>query len=182
MTAMPRPERQLARQGPLEFADRLAADAEPSASAQAAAQLHLITFFLDAEEFALPIRTVREVIRVGDMTRVPHAPAHVRGVINLRGRVLPVVELRTRLGLSALVPGPKARILVVEVDGRVLGLLVDAVAQVQKIPADQVIAAPDEVRSTDADYITGVARQGERLIILLDLDRALAPSAPDPSS
>jgi purine-binding chemotaxis protein CheW len=139
------------------------------------AELHLVTFTLDREEFAIPVTQVREVIRVGEITRVPQAPSHVRGVANLRGRILAVVELRTRLGLEPAVITPRSRIIVVEVGDRVLGLLVDAVLQVAKVPADTVTGAPDEVLTPQTDYITGVARWNSRLIILLELDKALLP-------
>jgi purine-binding chemotaxis protein CheW len=161
-----------------EFADQVTAR-EAAASAPApVGMLHLITFRLDGEEFGLPVDTVREVIRVGDITRVPQAPAHIRGVTNLRGRILPVVEIRTRLGLAPLVPRSTARIIVTEVRGRVLGLLVDSVAQVQKLPADRLEAAPDEVKSAHTTFLTGVVHMDERLIILIDLALALDASAP----
>ncbi|HEU5169657.1 MAG TPA: chemotaxis protein CheW [Gemmatimonadales bacterium] len=180
MTAPARAD--LARAGALAFADALAAQAqaEPAAAAPDP-QLHLIAFRLDREEYGVPVATVREVSRVGDITRVPQAPAHIRGVTNLRGRILPVYEIRTRLGLEPLAPGPKARVVVAEVHGRVLGLLVDAVAQVLKVPADCVVAPPEETRSAQADYVTGVAQLDGRLIILLDLERMLQPgSVPQP--
>ena len=110
-------------------------------------------------------------------TRVPEAPQHIRGVTNLRGRILPVVELRSRLGLAPLdTPGPRARIIVVETDGRILGLLVDSVSHVLKVTAGMVIDAPAEVTSAQGNYVTGVARIDSRLVILLDLDRALLPA------
>ncbi len=170
-----------------DFADQIAAQAQAAQSlAQvtepAVAQLQLIAFRLDAEEFGLPLATVREVIRVGDITRVPQAPEHIRGVTNLRGRILSVVEIRTRLGLNAAVPGPRSRIIVVEVQHRVVGLLVDSVSQVLKIGVDRVIPAPDEVRSEASDHISGVAHLDQRLVILLDLERMLfAPNRAVPS-
>jgi purine-binding chemotaxis protein CheW len=167
--------------GVLEFADQLTAEVAAVGTPAPPAQLHLITFRLDGEEFGLPVETVREVIRVGDITRVPQSPPHIRGVTNLRGRILPVVEIRTRLGLAPLVPRSTARVIVAEVKGRILGLLVDSVAQVQKIPADRVVAAPDEVKSTHSDYITGVVQLYERLLILLDLARALEAPGATPS-
>jgi purine-binding chemotaxis protein CheW len=171
-----------ARPAVLEFADRLAEEPRSGPAPAPAAPLQLITFRLDAEEFGLPIESVREVTRVGDITRVPRAPQHIRGVTNLRGRILPVLEIRSRLGLEPLDPGPKARIVIVEVQGRLVGLLVDAVAQVQKVAADRVVAPPDEVRSTHTDYLTGVVHLGPRLIILLDLERVLGASgAPSPA-
>ncbi|MGH2408527.1 MAG: chemotaxis protein CheW [Candidatus Limnocylindrales bacterium] len=139
--------------------------------------LHLLTFGLDREEFGIPVTQVREVIRVTEITRVPQVPGHVRGVTNLRGRILPVVEIRSRLGLEAAVITPAARIVVVEVLGRVLGLLVDRVSQVTKLPAESVAPPPEEVVSAETDYVTGVARWDSRLIILLDLDKVLPLTA-----
>jgi purine-binding chemotaxis protein CheW len=139
-------------------------------------ELHLLTFGLDREEFGIPVTQVREVIRVAEITRVPQAPPHVRGVANLRGRILAVVELRSRLGLAPAELTPRSRVVVVEMRGRVLGLLVDTVSQVTKVPQASVVPAPEEVVSADAGYVTGVARWQSRLIILLDLDKALLPA------
>jgi purine-binding chemotaxis protein CheW len=161
----------------LEFADAVAVSDTPAAVQPAAPPLHLVTFVLDREEFGIPIGRVREVLRVGDITRVPEAPPHIRGVTSVRGRILPIVELRTRLGLPGLgEPGSRARIVVVEAHGRVLGLLVDAVRQVTKVPEASVVPAPEEVISADVDYLRGVARWQSRLIILLDLEKALLPT------
>ena len=159
--------------GVLGFAEALEARAAAESPAAPGPELHLLTFALDREEFGIPVTQVREVIRVSDITRVPQAPVHVRGVANLRGRILAVVELRSRLGLPAAELTPRSRVVVVEVRERVLGLLVDAVSQVTKVPEASVVPAPDEVVSTDATYLTGVARWGSRLIILLDLEKAL---------
>jgi purine-binding chemotaxis protein CheW len=159
----------------LGFADAVEdrpADAGPAPGPE----LHLLTFGLAREEFGIPVTQVREVIRVADITRVPHAPAHVRGVANLRGRILAVVDLRSRLGLPEAEPTPRSRIVVVDLRGRVLGLLVDAVSQVTKVPEASVVPAPDEVRTLEADYLTGVARWQSGLIILLDLEKALTPT------
>jgi purine-binding chemotaxis protein CheW len=160
----------------LGFSDAMDARAAADAAPAPAAELHLLTFTLDREEFGIPVTQVREVIRVSEITRVPQAPAHVRGVANLRGRILAVVELRSRLGLPPAELTPRSRVVVVEVRERVLGLLVDAVSQVTKVPEASVAPAPDEVVSTDADYLTGVARWQSRLIILLDLEKALLPT------
>ncbi len=157
----------------LRFADALDRDAAAPAAPAPVGQLHLVTFALDREEYGIPVAQVREVIRVADITRVPQAPLHVRGVTNLRGRILPVVELRSRLGLAPAPTTPRSRIVVVEVDDRVLGLLVDAVLQVVKVPLDTVAPPPEEVLSADAGYLSGVARWDGRLIILLELEQAL---------
>jgi purine-binding chemotaxis protein CheW len=160
----------------LGFADAMQTAAATEAPAPGP-ELHLLTFGLDREEFGVPVTQVREVIRVSGISRVPQAPPHVRGVTNLRGRILAVVETRTRLGLEPAVLTQASRIVVVEVRGRVLGLLVDRVSQVTKVPAESVAAAPEEVVSAETDYITGVARRDSRLIILLDLDKVLLLNA-----
>jgi purine-binding chemotaxis protein CheW len=159
----------MSRDGLLRFADTVDRDPATASAPASAGELHLVTFALEKEEYGVPVVRVREVIRVGEITRVPQAPAHVRGVTNLRGRILPVVELRTRLGLAPATNTPRSRIVVVEVHDRVLGLLVDAVLQVAKVPMEVVTPPPDEV----PDYITGVARWRSRLIILLELEKAL---------
>jgi purine-binding chemotaxis protein CheW len=160
----------------LGFADTLEVSAAAAAPA-VSPELHLVTFALEREEFGIPVGQVREVTRVSEITRVPQAPPHVRGVTNLRGRVLAVVEIRSRLGLEPAVVTASSRIVVVDVLGRVLGLLVDRVSQVTKVPAECVVPAPEEVISADADYLSGVARWNSRLIILLDLDKVLLLNA-----
>lgn len=172
---MPVEERQR-REALLGFADAMEARVVADAAAAPGPELHLLTFVLDREEFGVPVTQVREVIRVSEITRVPQAPAHVRGVANLRGRILAVVELRSRLGLPPAELTPRSRVVVVEVRGRVLGLLVDAVSQVTKVPEASVVPAPEEVVSAGVDYLKGVARWQSRLIILLDLEKALAPT------
>jgi purine-binding chemotaxis protein CheW len=161
----------------LAFADQLGtAAAVPVAEER---ELHLVVFRLDREEYAVPIASVREVVRVSDITRVPHAPAHIRGVMNLRGRILPVVEIRSRLGLEPAELTQASRVVVADVDRRVVGLLVDAVGQVTRVKESAVSAPPDEVRAAGAEAVTGVARVGQRLLILLDLARMLRADAPD---
>lgn len=163
----------------LDFAAQL--DQAPTAPAVVERELHLVVFRLEREEYAIPIELVREVVRVADLTRVPHAPAHIRGVMNLRGRILPIVEIRTRLDLTPAQLTPASRVVVVEIAGRVVGLLVDAVGQVARVSERLVAAPPDEVRTAGAEAVTGVARVGNRLLVLLDLGRvlsALQPSGP----
>jgi purine-binding chemotaxis protein CheW len=164
----------------LDFASQLGQT--PAAPVEEDRQLHLVVFRLEREEYAIPIGLVREVVRVADITRVPHAPPNIRGVMNLRGRILPVVEIRTRLGLSAAELTPSARVVVVEVAGRMVGLLVDAVAQVTRVSERLVAAPPEEVRAAGVEAVTGVARVGQRLLVLLDLERVLTATPPQPSA
>jgi purine-binding chemotaxis protein CheW len=135
---------------------------------------HLVTFYLDREEYGVDVRQVQEIRRVGDITSVPRAPEFVRGVINLRGRILPVLDLKRKLGLGEVAASHAARIVVVRVRERLLGLLVDGASQVPKIPVSRIEAAPEEVVERGGDYIRGVAKLDDRLIILVDLERLLA--------
>jgi purine-binding chemotaxis protein CheW len=144
---------------------------------------HLATFVLDREEYGVDVRQVQEIRRVGEITAVPRAPEFVRGVINLRGRILPVLDLKRKLGLGEVAIERAARIVVVRVQDRMLGLLVDGASQVLKVPVSRVEPPPEEVVERGGDYIRGVAKLEDRLIILIDLGRALvhelreAPSA-----
>lgn len=163
----------------LAFADQLGtASVAPIAPEER--ELHLVVFRLGREEYAVPIASVREVVRVSDITRVPHAPDHIRGVMNLRGRILPVVEIRSRLGLEPIELTPASRVVVADVERRIVGLLVDAVGQVTRVKESAVSAPPEEVRA-GAEAVTGVARVGQRLLILLELARVLRTDAPDSS-
>ena len=157
----------------LRFADELQRQSAATEAPRPSPELHLVTFALDREEFGIPIEQVREVIRVGEITRVPQARLHVRGVTNLRGRVLAVVEIRTRMGLPAAEITPRSRVVVVGVHDRILGILVDGVSQVVKVPTETIAPAPEEVLSPGTDYITGVARWNSRLFMLLDLEKVL---------
>ena len=148
----------------------------PAQQQRAAAEAteHLATFFLDREEYGVDVKQVQEIRRVAEITSVPRAPEFVRGVINLRGRILPVLDLRRRLALGEVVVDRDSRIVVVRVQDRLLGLLVDGASQVLKVPISHIEAAPEEVVQKGGDYIRGVAKLADRLIILVDLERLLA--------
>jgi purine-binding chemotaxis protein CheW len=135
---------------------------------------HLATFVLDREEYGVDVRQVQEIRRVGEITAVPRAPEFVRGVINLRGRILPVLDLKRKLDLGEVEVGRAARIVVVRTQGRMLGLLVDGASQVLKVPVSRVEPPPEEVVERGGDYIRAVAKLDDRLIILIDLERILA--------
>lgn len=157
----------------LQFADELRRQEQAVEAPRPSAFLHLVTFKLDSEEFGIPIEQVREVIRVGEITRVPQARTHVRGVTNLRGKILAVVEIRTRMGLTPAEVTGRSRIILVGVHDRILGILVDSVSHVAKVPVETVAPAPEEILTPGTDYITGVARWSSRLIVLLDLEKLL---------
>ena len=136
----------------------------------------LVVFALTPESYGLDIGAVREIIRLQSITRVPRSPAFVEGVINLRGRVIPVVNLRSRFGMAAVEHDDESRIVVVDVRGDDIGIIVDSVNEVSSV-ALSLIEPPSTVTATDdSDYITGIAKMDEALIILLDIERVVTSS------
>ena len=135
-------------------------------------ELQLVTFTI-GEQYGVPISQVQEIIRVGGITKVPNSLPYMEGVINLRGRVLPVLNLRKRLKLPEKEISQESRIVVVEASTKVIGLLVDAVSHVIKVSSDVVERAPEEVLEVDSDYITGVCKLKNGLVILIDLERLI---------
>ncbi len=135
---------------------------------------HLATFYLGREEYGVDVRLVQEIIRVTDITQVPRAPEFIKGVINLRGRIIPVVDLKRKLGLGDVEVARQSRIVVVKIKERLVGLLVDGASQVLKVPVSTIEAAPEEVVEIDAAAVRGVAKLPGRLIILMDLTKTLA--------
>jgi purine-binding chemotaxis protein CheW len=139
-----------------------------------------VAFLLGAEEYALEIGSVREILKAPAITEVPRAPAHVLGVIMVRGEVIAVFDPRRRLGIPGA-PSPRgARVLVCDAGQGPRGLLVDAVSGVVRLPASAVEARPGGVGGAAADYITGIGRDGTRFVVLLDAPALLrdAPGAP----
>lgn len=136
---------------------------------------HLATFWLAGEEYGVDVRLVQEIIRVGEITQVPRAPEFIKGVINLRGRIIPVIDLKRKLSLGTVELSRLARIVVVKLKERLIGLLVDGASQVLKVPLSSIEAAPEEVVEIAANAIRGVAKIDKRLIILIDLLKVLAP-------
>jgi purine-binding chemotaxis protein CheW len=135
--------------------------------------LHIVGFRVGSETFGVPIGTVHEIVRVPDITAVPDSPDCVEGVINLRGRIIPVVDLRKRFGELTITRGKKNRILVAEVSGKLVGLMVDTASEVLKIPPSDVDAPPNVFEEGEVNYVTGVGKLNGRLIIMIDLSRVL---------
>lgn len=133
-------------------------------------QLQLVTFEVGEEEYAIDILAVREINRMMEITRVPQSPPCVEGVINLRGRIIPVIDLRKRFVLESIARGGDSRIIVVEVAGRTLGFTVDRVNEVLRVNSSIVEPAPPMATSVDSHYVRGVGKLADRLLILLDLD------------
>lgn len=134
-------------------------------------QLQLVTFVVGQEEFAIDILSVQEINRMPQITRVPQSPPCVEGVINLRGRIIPVIDLRKRFALAAKEHSSESRIIVVEVSGRTLGFIVDRVNEVLRVDGSIVEPAPALATGAKADYVRGVGKFNNRLLILLDMVR-----------
>lgn len=144
---------------------------------QGSGERQFVVFDLADESFGVDINAVREIIRMQEITRVPDAPASVDGVINLRGGVIPVVDLRRRFGLRMSDVTPASRVLVVDIAGENIGVVVDAVTEVLRIPEASVEARPPIVATQQSVYIQGIAKIGDGLMILLDLNQALSSEA-----
>lgn len=136
--------------------------------------LQLVSFNIGDEEFGVDILGVQEINRMTEVTRVPNAPSYVEGVINLRGKVIPVIDLRKRLMMAVRGHDQDTRIIVVEIENKVIGFVVDKVNEVLRIPQSVTEAPPSMVSGIKSDYITAIGKLTDRLIILLDLDKILS--------
>ena len=138
-----------------------------------AKELHIVGFRIGRETFGVPISLVHEIVRVPEITAVPDSPGYVEGVINLRGKIVSVVDLRKRFGEKEITPNKKNRILVAEVGSKMVGLIVDAASEVIKIPESEIDLPPSVFEEGELNYVTGVGKVKGRLIILVDLSKIL---------
>lgn len=144
------------------------------------AEQQLVVFDLGSESYGVDIGSVREIIRMQEITSLPRMPEYVEGVINLRGKVTPVVDLRKRFRLEATDFTKETRIVVVDVGKQDIGVIVDAVTEVLRISSEGIEPPSSVVTTAESDYLMGIVKLAERLIILLDLDRVLAEQAYSP--
>jgi purine-binding chemotaxis protein CheW len=135
--------------------------------------LQLVSLKIGDEEFGVDILKVQEINRMLDVTQVPNAPAYVDGVINLRGKVIPIMDLRSRFGMARRERDKNSRIVVVELNGKIVGFVVDSVNEVLRIPKSVTEPPPALVAGINTEYITAVGKLDDRLLILLDLDKVL---------
>jgi len=133
----------------------------------------LIGFTVGAEEYGLELLQVKEVIRMRPITWLPKAPSCVKGIINLRGDIIPIIDLRDRFGMQPQQQTATTRVVVVEVEGRPVGMVVDSASQVVRVPADQFDPPPEALGEASRDFITAVAKMGEKLIIMIDAARII---------
>jgi purine-binding chemotaxis protein CheW len=137
-----------------------------------AKELHIVGFRVGTEVFGVPIALVHEIVRVPEITSVPDAPGYVQGVINLRGKIVSVIDLRRRFGEKETKPSKKNRILVAEAAGKLVGLIVDSASEVLKIPENE-IELPPVFDQGENNYVIGLGKLNGRLIILVDLNKIL---------
>lgn len=135
-------------------------------------ELQLVTFCLANEEYGLPITKVQEINRLVPVTKLPQTPSFMEGIINLRGRIIPVIDLRKRFEMVVADHGDDTRIIIVEMNGQIVGMTVDAVREVVTLSTANIEPPPSTV-AVDSQYIDGVGKIDDRLIILLDIDKVL---------
>jgi purine-binding chemotaxis protein CheW len=140
-------------------------------------ELHIVGFQVGRETYGVPITSLHEIVRVPEITAVPDAPDYLEGVINLRGKIVSVMDLRKRFGDKHAKLKKNNRILVVEHGGKLAGLIVDSASEVLKIADEDVEAAPAIFQEGGLNCVTGLGKVGGRLIVLLDMTRLLAPAS-----
>jgi purine-binding chemotaxis protein CheW len=136
-------------------------------------ELQVVGFRIGEETFGVRIASVREIVRVPEITSVPNAQETIEGVINLRGKIIPVIDLRKRFGQAAIQSDKKNRILVVELETKLVGLIVNSASEVLKIPPSEIESPGSVFADGESSYVTGVGKLKSRLIILLDITKLL---------
>jgi purine-binding chemotaxis protein CheW len=140
-------------------------------------ELHVVGFQVGRETYGVPIKSLHEIVRVPEITAVPDAPEYLEGVINLRGKIVSVMDLRKRFGVKQAASKKGNRILVVEHSGKLAGLIVDSASEVVKIPVADVEPPPAAFQEGGLNCVTGLGKLGGRLIVLLDMNKLLAPAS-----
>lgn len=146
---------------------------EHHGNTEAEGTLQLVSFRLAQEEYGIEITKVQEIILMGEITRVPQTPRFIKGLINLRSTVIPIVDLRTRFSLSEQETSDETRIMVVNVVGKTIGIIVDSVSEVLRVSLNQISPPPPAVVGLGKEYLTGLVKLKKRLLIMLDIDRIL---------
>jgi len=131
----------------------------------------LVSFHLDNEEYGVEVLKVREIIRMVNITHMPNTPPYVEGIINLRGKVIPIISMRKRFGLMDMESNNQTRVIIMDVGGELLGFTVDAVSEVIRVSANEIQPAPSVASGgIGQEYIEGVINHADRLLVLLNLD------------
>ncbi len=139
-------------------------------------RMQLVSFNLENEEYGVEVLKVREIIRMPNITRVPNTPHYVEGVINLRGKVIPIISLRKRFNLDTAEADSRTRIMVMDMSNNLTGFVVDSVAEVIRISSDEIQPAPPVISGNiDQECLSGVINRADRLLVLLDLEKMFSP-------
>jgi purine-binding chemotaxis protein CheW len=138
------------------------------------ATIQVVSFKLGSEEYGVDIAQVQEINRMVAITHVPRAPQFMEGVINLRGQLIPIIDLRTRFGMPRAEHTKNTRIVVTEIGSKRVGMVVDSVSEVLRLDVGQIEDAPEMISGIDTEYIRGVGKIEDRLIIMLDLARVIS--------
>ena len=144
--------------------------------------MQLVSFRLAEEEYGVEITKIREIILMGEITQIPQTPHYVKGLINLRSTVIPVIDLRARFGLAETDLTDESRIMVLNVADKEIGIIVDAVSEVLRISNDQIAPPPPTVAGLGREYLTGLVKLEERLLILLDIEKIFCEEEADAMS
>jgi purine-binding chemotaxis protein CheW len=154
---------------------RESADRAPAtgSATEGEAQIELLGFMLSDEQYALDILEVKEIVRLHAITPVPRSPPWLKGIVTLRGVIVPIFDLRSRLGLAEIEHGPETRIVVVYRGEELAGLIVDRITQVMRLPVEAIEPPPQTIDQVEAEYLRGVARFRDQLVILLNLPRVV---------
>lgn len=133
-----------------------------------------VTFFLNNEVYAIDALSVQEIVELASITKIPHLPYFLKGVINLRGTIIPVVDLKMKFGMASEEYRKHTCIIVAEFSGGVMGLIVDAVSDVMNLTSDSIASTPNFGTKVNTDFIKGMGKSGENLVIVLDVDKVLS--------
>ncbi len=136
-------------------------------------EMQFVTFTLENEIFGIDVRQAREIIKVNEYTKIPQAPLYIKGIINLRGQITPIVDLHALFGMPPKELTSDSRVIITEVNGETVGILVDSVLGVQRISNENIVPLPDLARKSGDDSIIGIAKRDDKLIILIDIQKLL---------
>jgi len=137
-------------------------------------EVQVVTFTLGKEEYAIDILQVQEIVMMREITRMPRAPEFIEGIVNLRGQMIPIIDMRKRFDLSSVEHDAETRIIIVEIAGELVGMVVDGVREVIRLPDSAVSPPPPMIKGISAEYLKGIGQIGERLLIMLDLEKVLS--------